>query len=412
MKSMGTNYASMMYNSGSNILGYGVLRLLQYNEQLSCGWENTMKEDIGYWRRFVHNFFTEKGTFRFNFEPNAQRTRESMQFELSYAALPRFFYLNYMGDMRRMSIVMGDTKEFAIPNNGYFVESSHASLVYQFANGIQVIVYGCLRAHFHRAPLLKLDSLEFSATNYSEYLLRELVNSASLAQQYQHEHRPGQENTSGFPSQGSEQAPPYPPYNLGNSAQLASTPVNEYGIEPRIMRFLEISETISGMRDLIAFTLAQRSGPASALQKFATALKQQQQMQKSSTAKIAIPNNPSLNNQAPPNNAEASIPLVPSVAQTAAGGPPPEYRVPNYPSHYNYNQSRPPMNADFDPSQFGNHYPYPNPQPAAPSMNPAYTLSSQKRSATMSPLREPGKQDVDPSFFHNGSFGPQKRAKV
>ncbi|WBW72561.1 LIM domain binding protein, transcription coregulator [Schizosaccharomyces osmophilus] len=405
---MGTNYASMMFNSGSNILGYGVLRLLQYNEQLSCGWENTMKEDIGYWRRFVHNFFTEKGTFRFNFEPNAQRTRESKEFELSYAALPRFFYLNYMGNMRRMSIVLGDTKEFAIPNNGYFVESSNASLVYQFANGIQVIIYGCLRAHFHRAPLLKLDSLEFSATNHSEYLLRELVENASLAQQYQQERRPEQENTSIFPSQGNEQAPFYPPYNFGASAQLPSTPVNEYGIEPRIMRFLEISETISGMRDLIAFTLAQRSGPASALQKFATALQQQQQMQKSSAAKVAFPSNPSVNNQVP-NNAEAPFPMAPSAAAT---GGPPEYRVPNYPSNYNYHQSQRAMSTNFDSSQFANHYPHPNPQSPAPLMNPAYTQPSQKRSATMSPLGEREKQDVDPSFYPNGSLGPQKRAKA
>ncbi|EPY49298.1 adhesion defective protein [Schizosaccharomyces cryophilus OY26] len=409
---MVTNYASMMYNSGSNILGYGVLRLLQYNEQLSCGWENTMKEDIGYWRRFVHNFFTEKGTFRFNFETNQQRTREPKQFELSYAALPRYFYLNYMGNMRRMSIVLGDTKEFAIPNNGYFVESSHASLVYQFASGIQVVLYGCLRAHFYRAPLLKLDSLEFSATNYSEYLLRELINSASLAQQYQREHPPNRENTSSFPSQGNEPASFYPPYNFAANSQLPSTPVNEYGIEPRIMRFLEISETISGMRDLIAFTLAQRSGPASALQKFSTALQQQQQMQKSTAAKVSFINNPSSNHQYS-NVTENSLPIPPSAATTtAAATGPPEYRVPNYPAHYNYHQYQRPMSTDLDPSQFTNHFPHPNSQSPAPLMNPTYSVPPQKRSATLSPLGEAGKQDVNQSFYPNESLGPQKRAKV
>ncbi|CAA20316.1 Adhesion defective protein [Schizosaccharomyces pombe] len=391
---MVANYASMMYHNGSNILGYGVLRLLQYNEQLMSGWESTMKDDIGYWRRFVHDFYTEKGTFRYNIDYKDSPNQEPKLFELSYAALPRFLYLSYCGKLKKMSFLLGNTKEFAIPNNGYFVESSRASILYQYQGGVQVIVSGHLRAHFFRAPLLKLDSLEFSAVGHSEYLLRELMTNASLALS---QSRPPQNQIQhdGVKSED----PSSESVNINSSSSLLpDSPVNEYGLEPHIMRFMEITETISGMRDLIAFTLAQRSGPTSALHKFATALQQQHQMQKSTSSNIPYANPaPSGFNGSPRNGDVASLA-----------------------SNYRYAKQPPTMPANaisqanrlLDQNNIPNMDPSILPQSMPIASVPPYSLQGIKRQGTHSPMVEGENPNNNPNFYSSDMLNAQKRTKV
>ncbi|EEB07174.1 adhesion defective protein [Schizosaccharomyces japonicus yFS275] len=244
-------YMGAMYTNSSGALGYGVMRLMQFNERLNAF--DGIPRDIAYWKKFVHDFFTEQGVFRYTaIVDNQQGQKSTKSFDVSVAALPRFFYLAHTETLKSMYFILGRTQEFLTATNGYFVEASQAQYVCEYASGVQVVTKGCIRAVLSRAQSLKLDLFEFTFNSYSEYLMRDLVLSAANAARTASQSRPV--NIEDF---------------------FPKTTVNEIGLEPRVMRYMEITETISSMRDLIAFSVAQRSSPMHAINKFAKLVQQQ-----------------------------------------------------------------------------------------------------------------------------------------
>jgi hypothetical protein len=92
--------------------------------------------DLRYWTDFVNIFFSQSGVMRHSLWIVDEKTTK--QFEIGYAALPRYFYTHYEGGVKNMQLVIEQWKEQEIPGHGYLITSGKSSFVYWYENGSQV----------------------------------------------------------------------------------------------------------------------------------------------------------------------------------------------------------------------------------------------------------------------------------
>lgn len=97
------------------------------------------KDDLEYWARFVHQFFSPTGVLRHTVwvEDDAPSNK---QYEITFPALPRYYHTHFESGIRSMQMIMEKAREMEWPNNGHYVESPKTSFVQWFDTGAQVSI--------------------------------------------------------------------------------------------------------------------------------------------------------------------------------------------------------------------------------------------------------------------------------
>jgi hypothetical protein len=136
--------------------------------------------------------------------------------------------------------------------NNHYIDCSRCSITYWFRDGSMVNCACPMRVLF--TPSLKIEWIDQRCMEYTEMLSRTLVSSMFNAAQ-------------------TDQSLNGPPGGPGSMYMLPPSKVTAFGVSSSVMRFLECAETISHMRDLMAFSADPSSGgPLKALESLARVL--------------------------------------------------------------------------------------------------------------------------------------------
>jgi hypothetical protein len=90
-----------------------------------------MSNSLPYWQQFVAKFFSEEGAFKHSVWEKFDK--HSKQFEICYAALPRYFMTQFDSGVETVQITIDGAIE-----TPFGVESSKSKFIYWFKNGTQV----------------------------------------------------------------------------------------------------------------------------------------------------------------------------------------------------------------------------------------------------------------------------------
>lgn len=116
-------------------------------------------------------FFSQRGVFRHTV--HVTDGDADKQYEITYAALARYFHTHFESGIERMQfIIESDPVDRQLPLGQTWVENK-ASFVYWFDTGSHLIARGSIRASFDAEE--KLDVFEFVTHSHEEYLLRRRV---------------------------------------------------------------------------------------------------------------------------------------------------------------------------------------------------------------------------------------------
>ena len=152
-------------------------------------------------------------------------------------------------------------------------------MLHWFKNGSQVVSSGTLLVQFTPAPSLKIESFEFLTNNHVEYLPRGLL--ASVSSPNSPYTTPQDLSTSSSTTSPTFTSRSHPANASARVAlapiRLPESPVNDFGITLRTMRCLEVAESVSHMRELIEYSIAQNQGPIDALESFVRSFEEQLQ---------------------------------------------------------------------------------------------------------------------------------------
>jgi len=91
---------------------------------------------MNYWRQLIQQHFTEDGIFRVVLKYQADKT--SKAYEVTAAALPRYFYIHYETEVDQIQLLLDGTMEKAISETHQFVQTERARMIYWFRDGTQV----------------------------------------------------------------------------------------------------------------------------------------------------------------------------------------------------------------------------------------------------------------------------------
>lgn len=179
--------------------------------------------------------------------------KEIKTFEITTTIVPKFYLNNFESGIRHMHLVLENAREYIMSNNSQYVDCPRASWVYNFENGCRVVSNGHLRVVF--ALTGKIELMEFITHSHTEYIAREaIVKTMTEPPDIKPVVKKG------------KSAPPQPqPYD---QIKLPESPVNEYGITQKVMRCLEIAESVVSMRDLMSWSINQSQGPLESLRKY------------------------------------------------------------------------------------------------------------------------------------------------
>lgn len=92
--------------------------------------------DINHWRRFVQEFYSPGGVMRQALWNSS--TRETKQFEITTQVLARYYFTLFESGIRNVQIMLENTRETVLPNQGHIVDSPKTSFIYWFENGCHV----------------------------------------------------------------------------------------------------------------------------------------------------------------------------------------------------------------------------------------------------------------------------------
>jgi len=278
-------------------LGQLIYRVIQFNET-----QTRRPEDnhINFWKSFVHEFFTDNAIFKYSILVE----KDLKPFVVPVRLLPRYFKSLYADNLRTVSYILDEPREFSTDTNMYFLDCPRARIISVFDDA-QVCTIGSLRIMF--TVNLKIHLWEFDAHKHIEYYARPAMeekvasfirtisamsipthNEKNNGTANHHHHddekvvikREPRECNGNSPNHanGDYDGPSENEAN-GNSTndvvnQIctglqntlgSASPVNEYGVTPQVMRCFEISEIFLSMEDLMDYCLQFGYNPKSAL---------------------------------------------------------------------------------------------------------------------------------------------------
>lgn len=239
---------AMMKAQSQQSAGQGTLKLLNFVEQIGRFTANRgVDNEVSKWQSFVDKFFVEHGSFvHVVFHNTQERTK---QFEIVYAALPRYFYTLFNTDVINLQITLDGATEKSSPPD-LKVTCDRAKFIYTYRNQCQVIYQGKLTAFWSGSD--KMEYLQFDGQGHQQYIPR-----AALEQMF-HQPSPNQMNPNQSPrmnkaakqklQQRAAQEPPEPYLPI---SKLPSAGVTDYGLPHALQGYLEIYETMNNMTSLM-----------------------------------------------------------------------------------------------------------------------------------------------------------------
>ncbi|KAJ8498136.1 hypothetical protein OPV22_008688 [Ensete ventricosum] len=294
----------------------GSRRLMQY---LYHQRHRPAANSILYWRKFVTEYFAPLAKKRWclslyeNIGNHAlgvfpQSAKDAWQcelcglksgkgFEATFEVLPRLFQIKFDRGLIDDNLFLGIPRECHLPSGIIVLEYEkvvHES-VYEH---LRVAREGKLRVTF--TPELKILCWDFCARRHEEFLPRRVLATQvnqllQVAQKYQNtvnengsagvSHQDLQASCNMFIAAGCQLAKSMEPQSL-----------NELGFSKRYVRYLQISEVVNSMKDLIDFSQEHRIGPVDSLKNYtsqATAKLQRQSLQDSGQLMAAAHSLPS-----------------------------------------------------------------------------------------------------------------------
>jgi len=104
--------------------------------------------DMEYWKNFIDEHFEADGSLQLTLtSPQSQNGRvHSRSFEISAPSLPRYFWMQYDGQVEQIQIVLNGHIEKSINNFYHFARAEKARMLYWFKDGTQV---GTFKACFY-----------------------------------------------------------------------------------------------------------------------------------------------------------------------------------------------------------------------------------------------------------------------
>ncbi|PWO31287.1 LIM-bind multi-domain protein [Pyrenophora tritici-repentis] len=230
--------------------GQGTLKLLNFVEQIGrfdvSQDENKQINNVERWQAFVDKFFTETGSFiNVVCSPSADRSK---QFEIVYAALPRYFYTLFRTDVTNLQITLDGATEKSQPPE-LKVTCDRAKFIYTYKNSCQLVYHGKLTAFWSGSD--KMEWLMFDGACHEQFIpfnaLRSLFVQPSPNQMNPNQ-SPRMKNKKAQQQRAGQEIPqPYLPFN-----KLPSTGTTDYGLPQGLQNYLEIYESMNHMTSLMA----------------------------------------------------------------------------------------------------------------------------------------------------------------
>ena len=97
--------------------------------------------DIAYWRSFIEEYFVEDGSLQLTLTtPQSQNAKvvAGKTFEISAPSLPRYFWMQYDGQVEQIQIVLNGNIEKTINADYHYARAEKARMLYWFKDGTQV----------------------------------------------------------------------------------------------------------------------------------------------------------------------------------------------------------------------------------------------------------------------------------
>ncbi|KAK9453523.1 LIM-domain binding protein, partial [Dipodascopsis uninucleata] len=226
----------------------GIMRLLFYCEHLSAGTEQ--HKDLEFWKKFVIEYFADIGGIKYTVVNSIDKTPK--QYEVPNAALPRYYNTLFQDGIRRVQIIPENPREIMMAQEVHVVECIRATMVYWFSNGSHVISHGSLRVFLNAT--LKIDSLEFHSHDHVEYIPRSLAVAAL---------------STAISSD-----------NTRTNITLPHSQVNGFGITDSLARFLQVTQVMAQMGELVNYYLSQSNlnSPLQTFNKFVSQINAQREV--------------------------------------------------------------------------------------------------------------------------------------
>ncbi|KAF1944249.1 hypothetical protein EJ02DRAFT_464329 [Clathrospora elynae] len=232
--------------------GQATLKLLNFVEQIGKFTSDGDEKDpnsVSRWQTFVDKFFTETGSFiHVVTSASSDRTK---QWEIVYAALPRFFYTLFNTDVTNLQITLdGATEKTA--HHEHKVTCDRAKFIYTYRNQCQVVYQGKLTAFWSGSD--RMEWLQFDGSGHEQFIPR-----AALKQLF-HQPSPNQMNPTQSPRMGKgakqklqqQRVLQEPPEAYLPISKLISASITDFGLPHMLQNHLETYETINNMSSLMA----------------------------------------------------------------------------------------------------------------------------------------------------------------
>ncbi|KAI7816941.1 LIM-domain binding protein-domain-containing protein [Gamsiella multidivaricata] len=177
-------------------------------------------------------------------------------------SLPRFYLGNVEAGVKELQLILekslGQTS--ALP---FTVQCPSVIVVSHYTNGSKVFSKGALKATFTNE--FKFDMFELTSLDFVEYIQRPLEDSSTS---------PLMEPKTEGKKKGNSKRAALLSKKLAQS--IPESVVNEFGVSPKTMRLLEVSDVSSKMNELIQYSANTKRRPAESLAAYSQLLRERQ----------------------------------------------------------------------------------------------------------------------------------------
>lgn len=221
--------------------GQGTLKLMNFVDQIGkYDTRSSEPNKVERWQAFVEKFFTETGSFvHVVYSTAAVKTK---QFEIVYAALPRYFYTLFNTEVTNLQITLdGATEKSA--HSELKVTCDRAKFIYTYRNRCQIIYHGKLTAFWSGSE--KMEWLQFEGQGHEQYIPRSALEDKFL------QPSPNQMNPNQSPRMNKsakqkqqQRAALEPPEAYMLMSRLPSTGTTDFGLPHALQGYLEVSQNM------------------------------------------------------------------------------------------------------------------------------------------------------------------------
>ncbi|KAG0259758.1 hypothetical protein BGZ95_004592, partial [Linnemannia exigua] len=225
-----------------------LLCLLEFCRYLGHGEEN---QSIQSWQTFVNKFYSSEGRQKYTLVNPANN--DSKTFEIPVSSLPKLYHTNYQSGVREMKLTLDGTigQQSKAP---LIVECDKVSLLSDYTSGTKVVSVGSVRVMF--STDYKIDLLEITISDFTELIPRpkdDPLESPTVDSKVDARKKSTAKKVAAAAKISSYVVP--------------ESVVNEFGVTPKTMRTLVISDIKFKIPELMQTTAGanRRSSPDSAL---------------------------------------------------------------------------------------------------------------------------------------------------